>query len=193
MRLLRRQLHWAQREGEELKRENVELERVRRQEWGQKEMLLDGALEADLERAVQEGLLRGVDARVREATGEDVEAAKGLNWTGGTPFWRRNGRAVSRDDEMAEVRTPERPDDDGELSPPPTGQRGEYDEDGDELEPYDYVFLDNLRKYEKRQMESWMGKEEADRFVRMREGMEADAVGALMSIGTEKKEDRTSA
>ncbi|EMD01023.1 hypothetical protein BAUCODRAFT_81988, partial [Baudoinia panamericana UAMH 10762] len=48
MRLLRRQIHWAEQEAVELARECEVLERVRKEEWQLKEILLDGVMEGEL-------------------------------------------------------------------------------------------------------------------------------------------------
>ncbi|KAF1826081.1 uncharacterized protein K489DRAFT_294274, partial [Dissoconium aciculare CBS 342.82] len=47
MRLLRRQLHWAQMEADELKQELEELERIKREEWTLKEVLLEGLMDSE--------------------------------------------------------------------------------------------------------------------------------------------------
>lgn len=89
MRLLRRQLHWAHREGDDLKREIETLERIRREEWAAKEALLDGVLEAELASASQEeDLLKGMK--------DDVwgPETKELEWSS-TPWWRKEGRELS--------------------------------------------------------------------------------------------------
>ncbi|EME49648.1 hypothetical protein DOTSEDRAFT_93227, partial [Dothistroma septosporum NZE10] len=47
MRLLRRQLHWAQKEAEDLKQQVNELEAQKREEWTLKEIVLEGVLEQE--------------------------------------------------------------------------------------------------------------------------------------------------
>ncbi|TKA28701.1 hypothetical protein B0A50_03029 [Salinomyces thailandicus] len=90
MRLLRRQLHWAQHEQDQLKRECDALEQKRREEWTLKEILLEGALEAELARGEAEGFLEHVDERVTAAMEHDVQPAKHLAWTPTPPSWRRD-------------------------------------------------------------------------------------------------------
>ena len=94
LRLLRRQVDWAEKEGEALKVEVEKLERVKREEFMLKEMLLDGALEEDYERAKREGWLDdvpGIPKRMMEA---DAEPGKAHRWTHGTPSWRRDGQGA---------------------------------------------------------------------------------------------------
>lgn len=149
MRLLRRQLHWAETEGAELNKELAELERIRKEEFGLKEILLEGMLEAELSRAQQEGLLSGVDDKVRKRMESDAEPAKQIEWTGGTPTWRENKRpAHLRDTEMADVATPDEPAAERTPSPPPTGKSGGFDGDED---PYDNYVNSMMAEYEARQ------------------------------------------
>ncbi|KAK3672517.1 hypothetical protein LTR78_007567 [Recurvomyces mirabilis] len=88
MRLLRRQLHWATKENEQLKQEVEVLEQRKKEEWGLKEILLEGVLESELARGEQEGLMRDVDEHVRETMEKDVEHAKNMTWTPQSPSWR---------------------------------------------------------------------------------------------------------
>ncbi|KAG9580051.1 hypothetical protein KCU77_g6960, partial [Aureobasidium melanogenum] len=89
MRLLRRQLHWAQTESEELKREVEGLEELRRKEWAAKEALLEGVLQGEL-----------ASASFDEATLQDMKGevwgpeSKELDWSG-SPWWTKEGRANS--------------------------------------------------------------------------------------------------
>ncbi|KAK5675393.1 hypothetical protein LTS10_011835 [Elasticomyces elasticus] len=95
MRLLRRQLHWAEKEHRELEAENAELERRRREEWELKEVLMDGVMESEWARAQrsmmdeeeERGLLDDIPLSVREAMEADVD--KGLRWGPAEPPWRR--------------------------------------------------------------------------------------------------------
>lgn len=87
MRLLRRQLHWAQQESEDLRLECEKLEQIRRGEWVKKEVLLEGALEGELADAKSRGLIKDGLAEDME---KDLETAKGLKWSG-TPWWKREG------------------------------------------------------------------------------------------------------
>ena len=54
-RLLRRQIHWAEEEGTELKEEILQLEHKRRTEWMQKELVLANVMEAELANAAEKG------------------------------------------------------------------------------------------------------------------------------------------
>ncbi|KAK5691183.1 hypothetical protein LTR97_011835 [Elasticomyces elasticus] len=101
MRLLRRQLHWAEKEHRELEAENAELERRRREEWELKEVLMDGVMESEWARAQrsmmdateeqdmmgERGLLDDLPPNVRETMEADVD--KGLRWGPQEPPWRR--------------------------------------------------------------------------------------------------------
>ncbi|KAI7717828.1 hypothetical protein KC353_g4285 [Hortaea werneckii] len=89
MRLLRRQLHWANKEQEELKRECEALEQKRKEEWTLKEILLEGSLEAELAKGEESGLLQDVNERVREVMEHDAQPAKEMDWTPTKPFWRQ--------------------------------------------------------------------------------------------------------
>ena len=91
MRLLRRQLHWATSEQEELRRECEVLEQKRREEWTLKEILLEGVMEGELAKGDADGMLEDVEAKVRERMEGDVEGAKGLSWVPEPPIWRRDG------------------------------------------------------------------------------------------------------
>lgn len=87
MRLLRRQLHWAQTESEELKREVEGLEELRRKEWAAKEALLEGVLQGEL-----------ASSNFDEETLQDMKGevwgpeSKELDWSG-SPWWTKEGRA----------------------------------------------------------------------------------------------------
>ncbi|KAK3626506.1 hypothetical protein LTR56_019779 [Elasticomyces elasticus] len=97
MGLLRRQLHWAEKEHRELEAENAELERRRRDEWELKEVLVDGVMESEWARAQRSmmdeeedregGWLDDIPPNVRELMEGDVE--KGLRWGPAVPPWRR--------------------------------------------------------------------------------------------------------
>ncbi|KAG9513531.1 hypothetical protein KCV07_g8713, partial [Aureobasidium melanogenum] len=89
MRLLRRQLHWAQTESEELKREVEGLEELRRKEWAAKEALLEGVLQGELASAsFDEEILKDMKG---EVWGPE---SKELDWSG-SPWWTKEGRANS--------------------------------------------------------------------------------------------------
>lgn len=149
MRLLRRQLHWAEKEGEALKGELVELERRRKEEFGLKEILFEGMMEAELSRSEQDGLLRGVNAKVKQQMEADVEHAKQVEWSGGTPIWRKNPPPSGQEDtEMADAATPEEQAAERTPSPPPTGKSGGFDGDED---PYDNYLAATMAAYEARE------------------------------------------
>lgn len=195
MRLLRRQLHWAQTEGASLKRELVDLERRRKEEFGLKEILLEGLLEAEHSRADQDGLLRDVDEKVRERMEADIEPAKAIEWTGGTPAWRKQRSARAQhvsDAVMADAATPEEVQAERTPSPPPTGKSGGFDGDED---PYDNYLASQMAAYEARQkilsqqntpdrareMPREMSPTE-ERLQQRQQDREADAVGALVGM-----------
>ncbi|KAK5693205.1 hypothetical protein LTR17_025206 [Elasticomyces elasticus] len=97
MRLLRRQLHWAEKEHRELEAENEALERRRREEFELKEVLMDGVMESEWARAQrsmmdedeegERGLLDDIPLNIRELMENDVD--KGLRWGPSEPPWRR--------------------------------------------------------------------------------------------------------
>ncbi|KAK3067789.1 hypothetical protein LTR53_015121 [Teratosphaeriaceae sp. CCFEE 6253] len=95
MRLLRRQIHWAEREHEELESECRELEHAKREEWALKEVLLEGSMECEWARARlgSGGLLREVTGTRAEGMMErDAEiATEGLGWGPRSPPWRAVG------------------------------------------------------------------------------------------------------
>ena len=186
MRLMRRQLRWAEQEGEALRQECAELESVRRGEWGAKEGLLDGVMEEDFARAGRDGLLGDVDARVRKVMEGDMQAAKDLSWTGGEPVWRHqnhngnNGIHTTHapaDEKMA-VETPPAPKEEPERSPspPPTAKSGGFDGDAD---PYDNYLEARMAEYEER--ERLRSLHNTPQKVRQT-AAEADAVGALIGM-----------
>ncbi|TKX27557.1 C2H2 type zinc finger domain-containing protein 16 [Elsinoe australis] len=87
MRLLRRQLVWAKREGEELEREVEELERVKREEWVMKEAVLEGVMEAELRMGERRGAVR---EKMKAGLERDLRLDK-VRWNR-EPEWRkRNG------------------------------------------------------------------------------------------------------
>jgi hypothetical protein len=83
MRLLRRQLHWATEESEELKQEVEGLEELRRNEWAAKEALLEGVLQGELASS-------NLDDEIIHDMKEEVwgPESKELDWTG-TPWWTK--------------------------------------------------------------------------------------------------------
>ncbi|THY56630.1 hypothetical protein D6C91_01002 [Aureobasidium pullulans] len=83
MRLLRRQLHWAQSEGDALKREVEALEDLRCKEWAAKEALLEGVLQGELAHTqLGEETLREMKDEVWGPESKELE------WSG-TPWWTR--------------------------------------------------------------------------------------------------------
>lgn len=181
MRILRRQIAWAEKEQEELKRDNEEFEKIKREEWHIKEVLLEAVMAAELSRADQEGLLQQVDARVEEAMEKDIEPAQKLNWNGPNPLKRRPKAPRKQREAKASAQTPGGPGDeeeDGDGSPPPTGASGGFEGEGD---PYDNYLEGMMAQYEKRQQaesaHNTPMKTEVDQ-----EAAEADAVGALMGL-----------
>ncbi|KAK4507176.1 hypothetical protein PRZ48_000910 [Zasmidium cellare] len=175
MRLLRRQVHWAQQEGDTLRQEIEQMEAQRREEWTLKEILLEGLLEADLAQAEKDQLLRNVDGRVREAMQRDVEPAKKLEWTGGEPAWRREKQGG---DEM-DVDTPAGTRRNS-PSPPPTGVSGGGGFDGD-ADPYDNYLATRMAEYEERERLRSMQNTPA-KAAQEQQAAEQDAVGALMGL-----------
>ncbi|KAF2460814.1 hypothetical protein BDY21DRAFT_418783 [Lineolata rhizophorae] len=89
--LLRRQLHWAQQDGEDLKAEIEELEKRRKEEWFAKELLLENVLEAE-----EAAIIRREEDREREdlkaALERDVEPSKKLKIKGDERLWWRHAR-----------------------------------------------------------------------------------------------------
>ncbi|KAI9674728.1 MAG: hypothetical protein M1817_001632 [Caeruleum heppii] len=81
-RLLRRQLHWTEEENRQLATEVETLEAKRKQEWIQKELLLENVLEAELAHHTHK-LGAGVDERKLTLVPE-----KGLPMTGKTAWYR---------------------------------------------------------------------------------------------------------
>lgn len=152
MRLLRRQVHWAKQEEKELKRECRALEQARRHEWDLKEILLEGVLESELARADKEDLLQAVDERVRDAMQNDIQPAKALQWSRGTPAFRKARRVqdvMEADDTVVTTPLDDDEDEARSPSPPPTGHSGGgFDGDAD---PYDNYLAQRMAEYEERE------------------------------------------
>lgn len=92
-RLLRRQLHWAQQDAEELKAEAESLEKKRKEEWVAKELLLENAMEAELARMRRKRSERGNGDEVElwDYLEEDVKPARALEIKAKTmPWWRED-------------------------------------------------------------------------------------------------------
>jgi hypothetical protein len=178
MRLLRRQLAWAEQEGAELKKELEELERQKRHEWTQKEILLEGFMEAELSRSKKEGVFETINTRVRRAMEEDAAVGKGLTWTQGTPLWR--GEATSAPTRGEDVDMT-----DSGLRP---WEKASGGSDG-EQDPYDNIMAGLMAGYEERERER--AREMASTPVQTsasskQRAAEVDAVGALLGMGMGK-------
>jgi hypothetical protein len=192
MRMLRRQIAWAEQEADQLKRETEELEKVKREEWMLKEVLLEAVMAAELSRADREGMLQQVDARVEEAMEKDIEPAQRLTWNGPNPLKRqRKSLRIDREAKSA-VQTPARgagededEDEDDVGSPPPTGASGGFEGEGD---PYDNYLEGMMAQYEKRQQGKTnpaLDERDTDTPMKTEDAQaasEADAVGALMGL-----------
>jgi len=87
MRLLRRQLHWAQQEAEELQRDCERLQCLRQEEWVKKEVLLEGAMSGELAYAESQGLLAEMKGHEKAQMESDIHTAKDLRWTK-APWWK---------------------------------------------------------------------------------------------------------
>jgi hypothetical protein len=187
MRLLRRQLHWAEREKAELKRENEMLEQERHNERLLKEILLEGAMEVELARADRDQLLRDVDEHVRQAMEKDVEPSKKIPWIPRAPHFRRVGfrsRLTSQpsgDTAMPDAGTSTPVPEHGSPSPPPTGKSGGFDGDQD---PYDNYVGDRMAEFERLRAEREKAKslQNTPSGKEQQADAEADAVGALMGM-----------
>jgi hypothetical protein len=95
-RLLRRQLHWATQEGEELRTEVEALEKKRKDEWVAKELLFENYMEAELatvkRRRIESRLPE--DTEVYDLIEEDIVPSKALDIeprAGKYPWWRDPG------------------------------------------------------------------------------------------------------
>lgn len=179
MRLLRRQLHWAQQEGDALSREVEQLEQQRRDEFLLKEILLDGVMEAEYAIAQGGDILRNVDERVRNAMERDVEPAKSLGWTREEPKWRRPqpARRGSDLDVRMKASGAETPGQDRRTqSPPPTGVSGGFDGEAD---PYDNYLSARMAEYEERMR---VRSQNTPAKASEQHTAEADAAGALVGL-----------
>ncbi|KAK5120569.1 hypothetical protein LTR85_006225 [Meristemomyces frigidus] len=194
MRLLRRQLRWAEQEQAELRAECEDLEQKRREEWTLKEILLEGVMEAEWARGEREGLLRDVDQQVRDVMEQDVQPSKQLAWTPTTPDWRRArppplpstlpfAHQQSSHMDLDGAETPVR--DQQSPSPPPTGRSGGFDGEG---QPYDNYLNDRMAEMERLRAEAQRHRngslgETPQKMLQQEEAdAEADAVGALMGM-----------
>lgn len=176
-RALRRQLHWAHAEGNEIKRDLRDLEQRRREEWTLKEILLEGVMEAELARGQSDDELReSMSAYVHDRMEQDVIPSKRLKWTGGDPDWRHGHRAdvIMRDREDDPNMTPSR--DQRTPSPPPSGRSGGFDGDQD---PYDNYLTGMMAQYEAREKQRSVQNTPQQQDGASRE---EDAAGALMGL-----------
>jgi hypothetical protein len=91
-RLLRRQLHWATQDGDQLRAEAESLEKQRKDEWAAKELLLENVMEGELESAKRRLVEAGEDEPHHFAQLEaDVAPSKKLRIqpkAGKIPWWR---------------------------------------------------------------------------------------------------------
>jgi len=191
MRMLRRQIAWAEKEADQLKRETDELEKIKREEWTMKEVLLEAVMAAELTRAGRDGMLQQLDARVEEAMEKDTEPAQRLTWNGPNPLKRQRKSLRAERETKSAVQTPgvagddEDEDEDDIGSPPPTGASGGFEGEGD---PYDNYLEGMMAQYEKRQQAATnpaADDRDTDTPTKTEDAQaasEADAVGALMGL-----------
>ncbi|KAI9652915.1 MAG: hypothetical protein M1821_007762 [Bathelium mastoideum] len=98
-RLLRRQLHWAERERDALRRDTAALERQLRAEWVGKEGVLENAMEAEVAWGERRGWDLGPDQgramkeNVRKLELRDGAAGQRVR-EGEEPWWRREDKGV---------------------------------------------------------------------------------------------------
>ncbi|KAF2842461.1 hypothetical protein M501DRAFT_998763 [Patellaria atrata CBS 101060] len=93
-RLLRRELHWAQTESEDLKAELIALEGRRREEWEAKELVLENMLELEAVRMERKGYIDRLgqeSEKVKQGLAEDTKVMKSLEFDGlkEEPWWRK--------------------------------------------------------------------------------------------------------
>lgn len=187
MKLLRRQISWAEKEGVRVQQECDELERIKKREWEEKEVMLEAVMEAELANADREGMLARIDAKVEEAMQRDILPAKALQWPGGeNPLWkRRKGRQGPAPlDGSNEMDVDE--DEGDDPSPPPTGASGGFEGEGD---PYDNYLNGMMARYdeqrkraESQSMQNTPVRQGRGEVVEHRDADEADAAGALMGL-----------
>lgn len=190
MRLLRRQLHWAQQEGDELRRECETLETRRKDEFKLKEVLLEGVMEQGFEWGLQNRLLKE-DEDVSRAMEEDLKDAKGRDWTDGPPEWRVRGGGVVKslvvkdeDTVMGDVVStppPIRARDSATPSPPPTGHSAGGGFDGD-ADPYDNYLAGRMAEYEERERLRSLQSTPQKAAAVQQAAREAEVAGALVGL-----------
>ena len=147
MSLLRRQIHWAEQEGEKVKRECAELENRRRQEWERKEVLLERVLEASHAHAQQSRRSNFATRRERDAMGEFLKPTTQMDWAGKTPWWRLNPPNPHDGDDiegpsLVQKKGVGRKETALSLSPPVAGPSD------DEADPYDDILAGAMARYE---------------------------------------------
>lgn len=171
MKLLRRQLHWAEKDGAVVAKELEELEKQKMEEWMLKEILFEGVMEAEMADAAKDDLLRDVEQKVQEAMLEDTLPAKQLSWTHGEPAWRR--RDAPAMDWEREAEAENRSASHNSPSPPPTGASGGFDGEED---PYDNFVKGQMAAYEER-MRSMQNTPASKQ-----NAAEADTIAALVGM-----------
>lgn len=91
-RLLRRQLHWAQEEANQLKTEVSDLETKRKEAWTSKELVLENAMDVESIVMTLKGIPTGPDGEfVRSRIREDIKPGRALEINGKKPWWREEG------------------------------------------------------------------------------------------------------
>ena len=116
-RLLRRQIAWATEIGAELRRDNIDAEEHRRQEFIAKEYVLENLMEAEFERADLDLNFRRENAGVRMEMRDITLQAKDLPVIGKEEPWYRSRRDLLMSKENDLHRTPRA---DGTEGPPLT-------------------------------------------------------------------------
>jgi len=106
MRLLRRQIYWAQREHDKVKDQCDVLEAQRNDEWLKKEILVDALLEAEFEVGTYN---RTMTEEETKSIVKDVRT-RNLDWTR-EPWWKGVGKSVVADDDYADDDVNDYPDD----------------------------------------------------------------------------------
>lgn len=99
--LLRRQLHWATQDGEELRAEADRLDKVRKEEWEAKELLVENYMEATVKQVERQREENGLPAEYEgfSLAKQDVIPSKRLQLqakNGNLPWWR-DGRWAFED------------------------------------------------------------------------------------------------
>lgn len=112
--LLRKQLQWATKEGEQLRAEAEELERIRREEWQAKELLFENFMEAqaatERRRRAEQGIPEDMEGW--PAVEKDVAPSKALPIApkdGKLPWWRQDGAQTQRPEVKKEEQQQSKP------------------------------------------------------------------------------------